>query len=99
MPSVRKIMVFKSMFLQIEGAQPTSFWKFIALHTLQTEKINLKDFVILAERNPLRSPTSSSLLQFVYGFSDSRFILLASNFLRCLYFLAGFRNSGAKYVL
>lgn len=98
-PTVRKTMEFKSSSLQSKGGQPTSFWKFFALHSSQTEKTNLNDLVILAERNPLSSPTSSSLLQCVYGFSDSSFILSASNFLRCRYFLPCFRNSGVKYGL
>jgi hypothetical protein len=55
--------------------------------------------VILAERRPLSSPTSSSLLQFIYGFSDRSFILLANTFLICRYFLACSKNSGVKYVL
>jgi hypothetical protein len=38
-------------------------------------------------------------LQFVYGFSDRRFILFASTFLMWRYFLACFKNSGVKYGL
>lgn len=96
---MRKTIVFESIFSQIDSEQPTNFWNFLALHSSQTEKITLNDFVILAERSPLSSPTSSSLLQFVYGFTDKSFILLASTFLRCPYFLACSENSGVKYVL
>lgn len=96
---MRKTMVFKSIFSQIESEQPTNFWNFLALHSSQTEKITLNDLVILAERSPLSSPTSNSLLQFVYGCSDRSFILLVSTFLMCRYFWAWFKNSGVKYVL
>jgi hypothetical protein len=96
---VRKTIVFKSTFSHIESEQPTIFWNFLALHSSQTEKITLKDFVILAERSPLSSPISNWLLQFVYGFSDRSLILLVSIFLRCRYFLAWSKNSGVKYVL
>lgn len=85
--------------LQSNDEQPTSLWKFFALHSSHTEKIIRNDWVILADLNPLSSPTRSSLLQCKYGFSDNSFILLASNFLRCLYFWACFKNSGEKYVL
>lgn len=96
---MRKTIVFKPIFSQIEGEQPTSFWNFFALHSSQTEKITLNDFVILAERSPLSSPISNSLLQFVYGFCANSVIFLANSFLRCRYFLACFRNSGGKNVL
>lgn len=96
---MRKTMVFKSIFSQIESEQPTNFWNFLVLHSSHTAKIILDDLVILAERSPLSSPTSNSLLQFVYGFSDRSFIFLASTFLICRYFLACFKNSGVKYVL
>jgi len=61
-------MVFISISLQISGEQPTNFWNFFTRHSSQIEKITLNDFVILAERSPLSSPTSSSLLELVYGF-------------------------------
>ena len=96
---MRKTIVFESIFPQIAGEQPTNFWNFLALHSSQTENITLNDLVILAERRPFNSPTSNSLLQFVYGFSAKSFILLASNFLRCRYFLACSKNSRVKYVL
>ncbi len=96
---MKKTIVFKSIFSQIEGEQPTSFWNLFALHSSQTEKITLNDFVILAERSPLSSPISNSLLQFVYGFRVNSVIFLASNFLRCRNFLECFRNSGEKSVL
>jgi len=96
---VKKTIVFKSIFSQVEGEQSTSFWNFLALHSSQTEKITLNDFVILAERSPLSSPISSSLLQFAYGFRVNSVIFLASNFLRCRNFLDCFRNSGEKRVL
>ena len=96
---MRKTIVFKSIFSQIESEQPTDFWNLRALHSSQIEKITLNDFVILAERRPLSSPTSNSLLQFVYGFSDRRVILFVSIFLKWRYFLACFKNSGVKYVL
>jgi len=98
-PKVRKTTVFNFDSLQATGEQPTSFWNFLARHSSQTAKITLNDFVILAERKPLSSPTSSSLLQFVYGSCVNSFIFLASNFLRCLCFWACFRNSGVKYGL
>jgi len=92
-------MLFKTILSQIENEQPTCFWNFLALHSSQTEKITLNDFVILAERRPFSSPTSNSLLQYVYGFCDRSFILFASIFLKCRYFLAWSKNSGVKYVL
>jgi len=67
---VIKMRVLLSNSLQIEDEQPTTFSNFFARHSSQIEKMNLKDFVTLAERSPLSSPTSSSLLQFVYGFLD-----------------------------
>jgi hypothetical protein len=98
-PRVRKTMVFESNFLQIRGEQPTRFWNFLDRHSSQTEKISRNDFVSLAERSPFSSPTSSSLLQVVYGFWVNNCILLLSNFLKWRYFLACTRNSGAKYGL
>jgi hypothetical protein len=92
-------MVFASNDLHNSVPQPTGCWKFLARHSSQIEKISLKDFVNRAERSPLSSPTSSSLLQFVYGFCDKSCTFWASNFLRCRYFFACFRNSGAKYAL
>lgn len=92
-------MVFMSIVLQSCGEQPISFWNFLALHSSQIEKISLNDFVILAERRPLSSPTSNSLLQFVYGFCDKSRILFESSFLKWRYFLACFKNSGVKYGL
>lgn len=96
---MKKIIVFMCIFSQVEGEQAMNFWNCFALHSSHIEKINLKDFVTLAERSPFNSPTSSSLLQFVYGFSVSSFILLASSFLICVYFLTCSENSGEKYVL
>jgi hypothetical protein len=96
---VRKTMVFESIFSQIKDEQPTNFWNFLALHSSQTEKINLKDFVILAERMPLSSPTRSSLLQFVYGFCDKSCTFFERSFLRWRYFLACSKNSEVKYGL
>ena len=98
-PKVRKTTVFNAVSLQTTGEQPTSFWNFLARHSLQTAKIMRKDFVILAERKPLSSPTSSSLLQCVYGSCVKRVIFFASSFLRWLCFWACFRNSGVKYGL
>lgn len=92
-------MVSEPIFSQRDGEQPTSFWNLFAMHSSQTEKIALNDFVILAERSPLSSPTSSSLLQITYGFSANSFILLAITFLKWLYRVVCFRNSGEKYVL
>ncbi len=92
-------MVFESIFLQIKGEQPTYFWNFLTRHSSQIEKMNLNDFVILAERRLLSSPTSNSLLQFVYGFCDKSRILFERSFLRWRYFLACFKNSGVKYGL
>ena len=96
---VRKTMVLESNSLHVSGKQPTNFWNFLARHSSQIEKMNLNDFVILAERRPLSSPTSNSLLQFVYGFCDKSCILFESSFLRWRYFLACFKNSGVKYGL
>ena len=98
-PKVKNIMVFESVFIHIFCEQPTKLLNFLALHSSHTENITLNDFVILAERNPLSSPISNSLLQYVYGFFDSSIILFLSVFLRCLYFLDCLRNSGVKYVL
>ena len=76
---MRKIMVFISIFSQISVEHPTDFWNFFARHSSQTAKITLNDLVILAERKPLSSPTSSSLLQFLYGFCVKSCTFLASN--------------------
>jgi len=92
-------MVFKSIFTQIRGEHPADFWNFFARHSAQTAKITLNDLVILADRKPFSSPTSSSLLQFLYGSCDKSCTFLASNFFRFWYFLASFRNSGVKYAL
>lgn len=73
---VRKTTVLNVISLQTTGKQPMSFWNFLARHSSQTEKIIRKDFVILAERSPLSSPTSSLLLQFVYGSCVKRCIFL-----------------------
>ncbi len=96
---VRNTMVFKSNSLQICGEHPTFARISLARHSSQIEKINLKDFVTLAERRPFSSPTRSSLLQYLYGFLDRSSTFCAINFLRCRYFLVCLRNSGVKYEL
>lgn len=92
-------MVFEPNFLQISGEQPIRFWNFFARHSSQIEKIILNDLVSLAERRPLSSPTSISLLQLVYGFCANNSTFLVSNFLKWRYFFACSRNSGVKYGL
>jgi hypothetical protein len=91
-PMVRKTIVFISSCSQSKGEQPTSFWNFLVLHSSQIEKINLKDFVTLADRNPLSSPTSSSLLQCLYGFCDSICIFFGEKFLEMPIFLGLFKK-------
>ncbi len=96
---MRKTMVFESIVSQRCDEQPVCFRDFLARHSSQITKINLKDFVTLAERSPLSSPTSSSLLQFVYGFCDKKFTFFENSFLRWRYFFAWSKNSGVKYGL
>jgi hypothetical protein len=84
---------------QNEGRQPTSFWNFLALHSSQTVNMTLKDFVTLAERRPLSSPASNSLLQAMYGLCVNCITFLARSFFTLRYFSACFENSGEKYGL